>query len=145
MLVASWKNGRLEVVALKAAPGWAVVEEAGGGRQALEMAALGVGAMGLPEKPLAVWWLEKAKLPPGEHRTPPKGYPKKESDYAGPGYTFPVSTERKVRSALAYFEKHPWESASEKRAAARKILRAAHKFGIEVGKEDSVYKEAHGG
>ena len=86
---------------------------------------------------------EEKKLPPGEHRTPPKGYPESKKEYAGPGYTFPVNTESRVRSALAYFTKHPWESSSEKKTAARKILEAAKKFGVEVSKDDDVYRAAH--
>lgn len=86
---------------------------------------------------------EKKPLRQGEHRTPPKDYPKKQSQYAGPGYSFPVNTASRVHAALSYFNKHKWASPEERRAAARKIMAAARKFGIHVADDDNVARAAH--
>lgn len=82
------------------------------------------------------------KLKEGEHDSPPKGYPKDKDEYAGPGYTFPVDTKEHTKAALALFSKHDWSATGGKKTAAKRILRAAKKFGIEVNKDDDVYKAA---
>lgn len=164
MLVASWRNGILEVSVAKAAPGLVVVERAEGGRDLIPSDGLGIVYAKAASKPRGVWWMNahlmsaevqsritKAeappkgkKLPAGEHRTKPSEYKDVPDDeFAGKGYTFPVNTASRVHSALAYFSKHPWPTASQKRSAARKILAAAKKFGIKVSKDDDVYKAAH--
>ncbi len=53
----------------------------------------------LPEKPA-----KNKPLPTGAHQTPPKGYPKKRSQYASPReYKYPLDTEKQVRAAISYF------------------------------------------
>jgi len=87
---------------------------------------------------------EDKELKTGQHRTPPKGYPTSESEYAVPEYfEFPIDTAKRVRSAMAYFNKHSWHSDEHKTTAAKRILRAAKKFDIEVDKDSDVYKVAH--
>lgn len=84
------------------------------------------------------------KLGPGEHLTPPKGYPKDKSEYADPEhYDFPIDTPKRVRSALSYFDKHKWRSDEVKKEAAKRILAKAKKFGIKVSNDTNVYKVAH--
>jgi len=86
------------------------------------------------------------KLKQGQHETPPKGKPKDRSQYAVPEhYEFPVNDAKHVRAALAYFDKHKWESPEVKRKAAKRILSAAKKFGVEVSEDSNVYRAAHGG
>ena len=80
-----------------------------------------------------------------DRKSPPKGYPTDRSEYADPDvWAFPVDTKARVKSALGYFDKHDWRSAENKRRGARKILAAAKDFGIDVNKDDNVWKEAHG-
>jgi hypothetical protein len=84
------------------------------------------------------------KLKQGEHKTPPKGYPKERSQYAVPEYyEFPIDTKKHVRAALAYFDKHTWESSSMKKKAARRILTAAKKFNIAVSEDSAVYRTVY--
>lgn len=84
------------------------------------------------------------KLKEGEHDSPPKGYPESRDEYAVPStYTFPLDSSSRIRSALAYFDKHKFDSASQKKEAAKRMLSAAKKHGIEVSKDDDVYKAAH--
>lgn len=151
MLVAKWHEGRLDVTVMKSKPGFLVVEGQVD-RRLVKVDAPTVVNLRSVIPPKGVWWLEgelaaaKAdKLPSGEHGSKPKEYSDvPDSEFAGPGYTFPVNTEARVHSALAYFTKHPWGSSAEKKRAARKILSAAKKFGVAVDKDDNVYQAAHG-
>ena len=87
----------------------------------------------------------KAHLKQGEHDSPPEGYPRDRNQYADPKhYAFPIDTADRVKSALAYFNKHEWDTPADKKSAARRILTAAHKYGIQVGKDDDVFRAAHG-
>ncbi len=82
-------------------------------------------------------------LTQGQHKSPPKGYPKEPELYAVPEYwMFPLDTEKRVRSAIAYYSKHEWKEEENPKRAAQRILEAAKKFGIDVDKEDAVYKAA---
>lgn len=74
------------------------------------------------------------------HRTPPKEYreegAKKQSDYAMPGYRYPIDTPEHVRAAIRYLAKKKNQSYYPPSVLAegwRKIRRAAKKFGISVG------------
>jgi Family of unknown function (DUF6582) len=90
--------------------------------------------------------LAKREMPQGEHKTPPAGYPKDRSEYADPEhYMFPIDTHEHTRAAIGYFDKHHWSSSEHKASAARRILRAARKHGIEVSKDSGVARAAHGG
>lgn len=83
------------------------------------------------------------KLPEGEHASPPKGYPESKDQYADPeGYTFPIDTEKHVRAALAYFHKHRFPTAERKKKAAKRIMSAAKKHGIDTSKHDDVAQAA---
>ena len=85
----------------------------------------------------------KGTLKQGQHASPPEGYPKDPSQYAVPHfYMFPLDTEKRVRSALAYFNKHTWRPEEHKEEAAKRILRAAKKFHIEVSPDDDVSRAA---
>lgn len=84
------------------------------------------------------------KLESGQHKSPPKGYPTDKSEYADPEfYEFPLDTPKRVKAALAYFDKHKWHSPERKKEAAKRILAKAKKFDISVSKDTNVYKEAH--
>ena len=78
-------------------------------------------------------------LPPGAHRTPPKGYPEDRRQYAIPAYySYRLDKPKYVRAAIAYFgmpKNHQKYSPEERKSIARRILRAAKKFGIEVSDE----------
>ena len=77
-------------------------------------------------------------------KSPPKGYPENRSQYAIPDeYRFPMD-EKHIRAALSYFDKHKYKSPAQRRSAARKMLRAAKKFGINVSEDSKVYSAAHG-
>lgn len=86
----------------------------------------------LPSKPA-----EDKPLPTGAHRTPPKGYPKKKSQYGIPSeYKYPLDTEKHVRAAMAYFSKHQGQYEPHERVTIwKRILQAAKKFGIEASPE----------
>ncbi|MDD2878470.1 MAG: hypothetical protein PHZ23_14725 [Acidiphilium sp.] len=80
----------------------------------------------------------------GEHDSPPAGYPEDRSEYADPDhYMFPLNTKKRVRSAIGYFSAHDWDAAEHKKRGAKRILRAAKKFDIEVSKDSDVYRAAH--
>ena len=74
-----------------------------------------------------------------EHKTAPKGYPKKRGDYADPDrYKYPLDTEKHVRAALAYFGKpdnREGYDEDEQREIWRRIVRAAKHYKIEVNDE----------
>jgi hypothetical protein len=86
----------------------------------------------LPEKPS-----KEKPLPTGAHRTPPKGYPEKRSQYAIPSeYKYPLDTAKHVRAAIVYFTKHRGQySLDEQKSIWKRIIRAAKKFGIEVSEK----------
>ncbi len=76
-----------------------------------------------------------------EYNSPRKGYPKDPKMYALPEeWKFPLDTKDRVRSAISYFSKHPWENNDVKKKAAKRILKAAKVFDITVSKETEVYK-----
>ena len=95
----------------------------------------------------SLFWetLVKAHLKQGEHDSPPAGYPRDRSQYADPEHwAFPISSSDHVKAALAYFDKHKWDTPAAKKKAATRILTAARKYGIAVNRQDEVYRAAHG-
>ena len=73
------------------------------------------------------------------HRTAPKEYreegAKKQSDYALPGYRYPIDTPEHVRAAIGYLSHKKNQSYYPPKVLAegwRKIRRAAKKFGISM-------------
>ena len=64
-------------------------------------------------------------------------------DKNGEGH-LPIPDETHVRNAMARFNQTEFESASAKEAARKKILAAAERYGIEVGKDDNIRKPAMG-
>lgn len=75
---------------------------------------------------------------------PPKGYPKERHKYAIPSeYRYPIDNRQHVRAAVSYFQSHRYRNPAQKRIAARRILRAAKHFHIDVNKESEVYRQAH--
>ncbi|TMG44729.1 MAG: hypothetical protein E6H91_14775 [Chloroflexi bacterium] len=64
-------------------------------------------------------------------------------DKNGEGH-LPIPDESHVRNAMARFNQTEFESASAKEAARKKILAAAERYGIEVGKDDNIRKPAMG-
>jgi hypothetical protein len=54
----------------------------------------------------------------------------------------PIHDEEHVRNAVARFGQTRFENTAAKEKAARKILKAAKKHGIEVSEEDDVVKAA---
>lgn len=160
MIGARWKNNTLEVTVIKGSPGYLVIEgKTPAERLMFPSDGFGTVVLKAKSKPTAVWWMASGtatvaakaappkgkKLPSGEHRTKPKEYANvPDSEFAGEGYTFPVNSASRVHSALAYFSKHPWPTAAQKKKAAKKILAASRKFNITVDKNDDVWKAAHG-
>lgn len=53
---------------------------------------------------------------------------------------YPLNDGAHVKSAISYFNKAP---SKYKHSLALKIMKAAKKYGVEVGKTSDVYKEAH--
>lgn len=86
----------------------------------------------------------------GASLTPPKKYREKgmtsRGDYADPKrYKYPVGTEENARAALSYFSKpknHGEYSGPEKKAIARRIVRAARKFKIAISPDSTVLRLA---
>jgi len=64
-------------------------------------------------------------------------------DKNGEGH-LPIPDESHVRNAMARFNQTEFESPSAKEAARKKILAAAERYGIEVGKDDNIRKPAMG-
>jgi hypothetical protein len=54
----------------------------------------------------------------------------------------PINDESHIRSAIARFNQTDFDETAAKSAAARKILSAARKHGIEVDDDDAVAKAA---
>lgn len=93
----------------------------------------------LPDGPYVITIQKKKEKIPGD-----KGYPSKLSQYADRTATpakLPVDSKEHTRAAISYFSKTKLEGASKKEVAKR-ILSAAKKFGIHVGKDSDVYKAA---
>jgi hypothetical protein len=70
----------------------------------------------------------------------------KKSDFAyvdneGEGH-LPIHDESHVRNAIARWNQTHFESASDKEAARKKILRAAKKHDIELSEDDKVMRKA---
>ena len=83
-------------------------------------------------------------LKQGEHDSPPKGYPKDKNEYAVPEtYSFPIDRKR-IHAAISYFPKHDWGETGHKRSAAKRIMAAALKFGVDVDKDSDVARAARG-
>jgi hypothetical protein len=72
-----------------------------------------------------------------ERKTPPKGYPKNQKEYAIPEeLKYPIDTYDHIKAAMTYFSQYENNYDSEKRKTIwRKIVSAAKKQGIEVSKE----------
>jgi hypothetical protein len=86
--------------------------------------------------------IAKKKLGQGEHHTPPKGYPTDRSQYAVPEfYMFPIDRKH-IHAAISYFPHHAWKPKENKARAARRILRAAKRFGVKVSPDSEVYQAA---
>ena len=64
-------------------------------------------------------------------------------DKKGEGH-LPIPDEAHVRNAMARFNQTEFESPIAKEAARKKILAAAERYGIEVGKDDNIRKPAMG-
>ena len=95
----------------------------------------------------SLFWacMAKAHLKQGDHDSAPAGYPRDRNDYADPEHwAFPIDDADHVKAALAYFDKHKWDTPADKKKAAVRILTAAHKYGIQVSRTDEVYRAAHG-
>ncbi|MEO7664160.1 MAG: DUF6582 domain-containing protein [Candidatus Limnocylindrales bacterium] len=54
----------------------------------------------------------------------------------------PIHDESHVRNAIARFSQTEFEAGDSKAAAARRILRAAKKHGVDVDDDDAVTKAA---
>ena len=50
----------------------------------------------------------------------------------------PIHDEEHVRNAIARWNQTKFDSAADKEAARKKILRAAKTFGIEVSRDDKI-------
>ena len=89
--------------------------------------------------------MEKSHLKQGDHDSAPAGYPRDRNDYADPdNWAFPIDDVEHTKAALSYFDKHKWATPADKKKAAVRILTAAHKYGIQVDRQDEVYRAAHG-
>jgi len=89
------------------------------------------------------------KAKSGGHKSPPAGYPKERSKYAdGANYMYPLDTEEHVRAAISYFRyavrgrRGLHYSKAELTYMAKKIVRAAARFGISVNPKSLVGKYA---
>jgi hypothetical protein len=80
--------------------------------------------------------MKKTKIK-NAHHSPPKGYPKKKTQYADPAhYKYPIDTEAHVHAAMSYLArpKNARQYSPEQLAAMHaRIGRAAKKFGIGRG------------
>jgi len=84
--------------------------------------------------------IDKAKLPFKERKNMPKGeFAYIDSDG---GKHLPIHDKAHVRNAMARFNQTQFESPEKKKAAARKILAAAKKYGIEVSSDSAVAQTA---
>lgn len=87
--------------------------------------------------------LEAGHGEPGGHGKTPKGYPDKSSEYADPKRkAYPIDRKH-IHAAITYFGKYAHRySPEERKRIAGRILNAAKKFGIEVGKNSEVREAA---
>ncbi len=123
-----------------------MVKGKGGWFQLIDFDEIEWKTISVPGEPVSVksFMIYKKKFSEGQHASPPAGYPENPDEYAVPHFfMFPIDTAKRVRSALAYFNKHEWKPEEHKNNAARRILRAAKKFGINVNENDEVYRAAH--
>lgn len=105
----------------------------------LEETADGVGSLEEDMKSIIALALKAAD----ERKSPPEGYPKDKSQYALPDtYEFPIDGSH-IHAAISYFHKHRFESEGQKRSAARRILAAAKRHGVEVSDDSDVARAAH--
>jgi hypothetical protein len=58
------------------------------------------------------------------------------------GEHLPINDESHVRNAIQRFGQTDFESGDEKQQAAKKILRAADRHGVDVSEDDDVAKAA---
>lgn len=81
----------------------------------------------------------------GRRISPPKVYPRDKSQYADPSnYKFPIDRKH-IRGAIAYFNKaenRRGYSMAEQQTMARRILKAAKKFGVIVDPASALGKRA---
>ena len=86
--------------------------------------------------------LEKAKLTYQQRKNLPKG----EFAYVDSkgGEHLPIQDEAHVKNAIARFGQTQFESPEKKRGAARKIMAAAKRHGIEVADDSAVARAASG-
>ncbi len=144
MLMGRWLDGKIEVVwgNLSSAN---VIVKADNDAYCLIFEDFGVKTIACKNKPekLELFLLSKKELPQGEHKSPPKGYPRDKSQYADPEhYMFPIDSEKHVRAAIAYFNKHHWSAAEHKAKAAKRIVAAARRMGIHVDPKSGVGRAA---
>lgn len=79
-----------------------------------------------------------------DRKSPPEGYPKDRSEYAVPDeYEFPIDGAH-IHAAVSYFHSHRFKDEGQKRTAARRILAAAKRHGVEVSEDSDVSRAAHG-
>ena len=143
MLICNINGRKVEFSILKSSPGTITFYGPFGIKKSISVRSIQAGETTLPFSPKHWLWKAEEKLRTGEHRTPPEGYPTDRSLYAIPEtYTFPLDTEKRVRSAISYFDKHSFRDAKQKREAARRIMRFARKYHIEVGEHDKVREAA---
>ncbi|WP_028963295.1 DUF6582 domain-containing protein [Sulfobacillus thermosulfidooxidans] len=78
-------------------------------------------------------------LPPGAHRTPPKGYPLDRNQYAIPAwYALPIDTPEHARNAASRFPQmdvYDQLGPAAKERIWRRIVDAERVFGIEPSRE----------
>lgn len=148
MIACEHAGRKVRITAAKSQDGVVVFEDGRGRSQAVTIKGFGKTEVGLAFIPASHRWipLSKKKLSEGEHRSPPEGYPKDKDSYAVPKYyLFPIDDEEHTRAAIGYFSKHDWKPDEHKEEAAKRILRAAKKFGIKVSDDSDVARAAHGG
>jgi hypothetical protein len=58
------------------------------------------------------------------------------------GEHLPIHDESHVRNAISRFSQTDFESAAKKREAAKKVLRAAERHGVDVSEDSDVAKAA---
>lgn len=75
----------------------------------------------------------------GGHKSPPKGYPQKESKYADPvNFKYPIDTEKHARAAWAYIHQKRNKSkysTEEFNYICGRIKAALKKFKVEIEEE----------
>jgi hypothetical protein len=147
MLQAKWTDGRITVTVAKGYPCIVTVAAIKSGKTEYHQRFIksGIASYDIAaDRPDDVRLSALKALRQGEHDSPPDGYPEDRSEYADPDhFMFPLDTKKRVSSAIGYFSKHDWDAAEHKKRGAKRILRAAKKFDIEVSKDSDVYRAAH--